>query len=41
MTARPVIRIAGTDDAPALHAAIARLAEHLRIPEKHVATPAD
>lgn len=41
MTAAPVIRIAGPEDAPALHAAIAQLAEHLGTPEKHVATPAD
>ncbi|HUF55025.1 MAG TPA: GNAT family N-acetyltransferase [Thermohalobaculum sp.] len=41
MTAPPVIRIAGPEDAPALHAAIARLAEHLGMPEKHVATPGD
>ena len=41
MTDAPVIRLAGAEDAPALHAAIARLAEHLGTPEKHVATPDD
>ena len=41
MNLDPAIRPAGADDAPALHEAIARLAEHLGVPASHRASVAD